>query len=182
MTRLYLVRHGRAAAGFDVADPALDEVGRTQAESVAKELAGFGPLPILTSPLRRTRETAQPLARVWKREPRVEPAIAEIPTPQHLDVTTRVPWLRRFMTGSWRAADSALATWRESVIATLLAQPEDAVLFSHFIAINVVVGEATGDRRVVCFQPDNASRTVVDVEDGSVRIWELGHQADTVVG
>jgi len=181
MARLYLVRHGRAAGGFDVADPGLDEVGRTQAESVAKELAGFGPLPILTSPLRRTRETAQPLAQVWKREPKVEPAIAEVPTPPNLDITTRVPWLRTFMTGSWREADSTLATWRESVIATLLAQPEDAVLFSHFIAINVGIGRVLNDDRVVVFQPDNCSVTTLESDGGTLRLIERGREAATRV-
>ena len=181
MARLYLVRHGRAAAGFDVADPGLDDVGRTQAESVAKELAGIGPQQILTSPLRRTRETALPLARAWKREPKVEPTIAEIPTPPHLDVTTRVPWLRKFMTGSWRDADPALATWRESVIATLLAQPEDAVLFSHFIAINVGIGRVLDDDRVVVFAPDNCSVTILESDGRTLRLIERGREAATRV-
>ena len=36
MTRLYLVRHGRAAAGWDTdPDPGLDEIGRGQAQAVA---------------------------------------------------------------------------------------------------------------------------------------------------
>ena len=37
MPRLTLVRHGRAAAGWgDDLDPGLDDLGRAQAESVAK--------------------------------------------------------------------------------------------------------------------------------------------------
>ena len=40
MTRLWLVRHGRAAAGWNVdPDPDLDEVGREQADRVAAPLA-----------------------------------------------------------------------------------------------------------------------------------------------
>ena len=36
MTRVYMVRHGRAAAGWDVdPDPPLDDVGRNQALAVA---------------------------------------------------------------------------------------------------------------------------------------------------
>src|SRR5690348_1029805 len=112
MVRLYLVRHGRAAAGFDVADPGLDDLGREQAISVARKLAGLGPLSILTSPLRRTRETAAPLAQAWTCEPGIENAIAEIPTPAGLNVHSRVPWLRRFMTGSWQEADAELSQWR----------------------------------------------------------------------
>ncbi len=59
MSRIYLVRHGRAAADWGShVDPGLDDVGRTQAEAMASELAPKGPLPLVASPLRRTRETA----------------------------------------------------------------------------------------------------------------------------
>lgn len=61
MTRVYMVRHGRAAAGWDVdPDPALDELGRTQSLSVASRLSARGPLPIISSPLLRCQQTAFP--------------------------------------------------------------------------------------------------------------------------
>ncbi|MEY4230069.1 MAG: hypothetical protein RLZZ362_918, partial [Actinomycetota bacterium] len=45
MTRLYLVRHGRATAGWDVdPDPGIDELGRSQAAAVADRLAALGPM------------------------------------------------------------------------------------------------------------------------------------------
>lgn len=63
MATLFLVRHGRAAAGFDGHhDPGLDDLGRTQAISAAAHLAPLGPLAIYSSPLARARETAIPLS------------------------------------------------------------------------------------------------------------------------
>jgi broad specificity phosphatase PhoE len=63
MPRLYLVRHGRAAATFaEAADPGLDALGRSQAEAVAEKLAAIGPIALLSSPLARARETSEPLA------------------------------------------------------------------------------------------------------------------------
>ena len=63
MSRLVLVRHGRAAAGWDAdADPGLDATGREQADAVAAALAPEGPLPVVVSPMRRTRETAAPVS------------------------------------------------------------------------------------------------------------------------
>jgi broad specificity phosphatase PhoE len=181
MVRLYLVRHGRAAAGFDVADPGLDDLGREQAATVAKKLEPLGPLSVLTSPLRRTRETAWPLAYAWKREPVVEEAVAEIPTPAGLDVETRVPWLRRFMMGTWREADTLLTAWRERVLSTLKAQREDTVLFSHFVAINVGVGHTLEDDRVVVFSPDNCSVTILETDGRELRLIERGAEAATKV-
>ena len=81
MSRIYLVRHGRAAAGWGAhVDPGLDDVGRAQAEAMAKQLAAKGPLPLIASPLRRTRETAAALERQWKTEARIEPRVgADLP-------------------------------------------------------------------------------------------------------
>jgi len=82
MSRIYLVRHGRAAADWGShVDPGLDDVGRTQAEAMASELAPKGPLPLVASPLRRTRETAAALERRWELGARIEPRVGEIPSP-----------------------------------------------------------------------------------------------------
>lgn len=177
MPRLYMVRHGRAVAGFGEShDPGLDEVGRAQAEEVAQELALLGPLPILTSPLRRTRETASPLAELWKVQPVIEDAVAEVPSPTD-NLHERLAWLREFMAGSWRNASIPLAAWRESVLDALLAVREDTVIFSHYIAINVAAGAALGDDRVVVFSPDNGSVTVFENEGGTLRLIERGREA-----
>ena len=86
MTRLYLVRHGRAAAGWNTdADPGLDLIGQGQAETLAEQLADAGPLLIESSPLRRCRETAAPLALLWDRPIAIEPRMAEIPSPDGVD-------------------------------------------------------------------------------------------------
>jgi|SRR5215469_17793814 len=177
MPRLYLVRHGRAVAGFgESRDPGLDALGKSQAAEVATHLQPLGPLSILSSPLARAKETAAPLATLWKRVPVIEPAVAEIPSPME-NLQLRVAWLREFMAGTWRNATPELATWRESVIAVLLAQCEDTVVFSHYIAINVAVGEAEHDDRVVAFSPDNCSVTILEIDAGKLRLIEKGREA-----
>ena len=56
MAKIYMVRHGRAEDVLgESMDPGLDALGHSQAEAVAQKLASLGPLPILSSPLRRTR-------------------------------------------------------------------------------------------------------------------------------
>src|SRR5436309_4421611 len=105
MARLYLVRHGRAAAGWgDDLDPGLDDVGVAQAEAAAGILSPIGPLPIIVSPLRRTRETARPLEKAWGTSATVEPRVGEIESPG-LDLSRRGEWLRGVMTSRWSALD-----------------------------------------------------------------------------
>lgn len=178
MTRLYLVRHGRAEAGFgEASDPGLDERGHKQAEVAAARLAPLGPLPVRTSPLKRARETSVPLAKLWKTDAVVDKAVAEIPSPS-MELAERIEWLRGFMRGSWRDVGPVLAQWREDLISNLCAIKSDTVIFSHFVAINVAAGAAMNDDRVVVFSPDNCSVTVFDVTGDTLRLVEKGHEAD----
>jgi broad specificity phosphatase PhoE len=177
MARLYMVRHGRASAGFgESMDPGLDLLGKSQAEDVAARLQSLGPLAIVSSPLARARETAAPLAKLWNTAPTIEPAVAEIPSPS-VNLQERVAWLRKFMAGSWQDASPALAAWRMNAVATLLSRRADTVVFSHYIAINVAVGAAERDDRVVVFSPDNCSVTIFNVEDGTLKVVERGFEA-----
>lgn len=181
MSRLILVRHGEAAAGWNEdRDPGLSEEGHRQAAEMAVALASRGPLPIVVSPLRRTRETAAPLEEAWGVTATVEPGVGEIVSPIE-DLEERTTWLRGFMAGTWTAASPEHAKWRQNVIDTLTAIPHDAVVVTHFIAINAAVGAASADPRVVNFMAGNCSRTTLDVVDGQLSVVELGGEAITVV-
>ncbi len=182
MARLYFIRHGEAAAGFgEDHDPGLSVLGHDQAHKAAKELMGKGPIPIISSPLKRCQETSTPLCRAWERAPTIERGVSEIPSPTE-DLTARTDWLRGVMSGAWAEADQPSQEWRDYVVATVKAIDQDTVIFSHFVAINVIAGHALNDDRVVCFRPDNCSITVVDVEDGEIKLVELGGEAVTHVG
>lgn len=182
MARLYLVRHGKAAAGWGAElDPGLDATGRAQAKALAEALAPLGPLPILVSPMRRTRETAVPLEAHWNVTSVLEPLVSEIPSPSN-DLRARRAWLDRAMAGRWSDLEPGLAAWRQGILERLLGTTEDTVIISHYIAINAAVGHAMADDRVVCFRPDNCSQTVLEVEGGALRLVSLGQEAVTEVG
>jgi broad specificity phosphatase PhoE len=179
--RLYLIRHGRPTGGFaEVVDPGLDEVGRVQAEAIAQELESLGPLSIITSPLKRARETAAPLEKRWNVQARIESAVAEIPTPG-ADPPTRAAWLRAAMRGRWPDLSEQHKQWRRRVVETLKSLPASTVVTTHFIAINVAVGAATKDDRLICCEPDHCSCTVLEVRDGWLRLVSLGRQRETQI-
>ncbi|MBI5090330.1 MAG: histidine phosphatase family protein, partial [Actinobacteria bacterium] len=162
MTRLYLVRHGRAAAGWNTdADPALDVIGLGQAERVADRLEAIGPLTVESSPLRRCRDTAAVLAARWDCPVEIEPRMAEIPSPEGVAMADRVEWLREAMRGSWSDLGPTYTTFRDEIGASLRTRATDAVVFSHFVAINAAIGLATGDDRLVIRSLDNCSVTVL---------------------
>ena len=57
----------------------------------------------------------------------------------------------------------------------------DAVVFCHFIAINVVVGAANNDDALIVFKPDNASMTEVRTCRKVLRLLRISRCADTRV-
>jgi len=183
MTRLYLVRHGQPLARYDQDhDPGLDDVGRTQAEAAAADLAPCGPLPIVSSPLRRTRETAEPFERQWDTTAVIEPAVGEVKAPTD-DLAGRSAWLGEILRGNrrWSELDDERQRWRDGVVGALLALRADTVVVTHYIAINAAAGHATGDDRVINFRPDNCSCTVLDSDSERLTLVELGRERETVV-
>ena len=74
-----------------------------------------------------------------------------------------------------------LQAWRQGVLAAVEKLTDETAVFSHFIAINAVVGLLTGDDRVVVFRPGHASITKLSRVGGKLRVAELGNEAATVV-
>lgn len=76
--RVHVCRHAAAAPGSPDAERPLTPEGRRRAAAMGIELATVRPRPtlVLTSPLRRTRETAQAIGAALGLEPRIEPGLA----------------------------------------------------------------------------------------------------------
>ncbi len=77
-TRIYLCRHAEAAPGTPDELRALTTAGEARAAAMGHELCGSSPAPtaVVTSPLRRARETAQAIAAAIGVEPSVAPGLA----------------------------------------------------------------------------------------------------------
>jgi broad specificity phosphatase PhoE len=181
MATLCLVRHGRAASAWDrEIDPGLDELGREQAAGLVRELNSLAPVDLIVSPLARTRETAAPLAAAWQVEPRIEPRVGEIPSPVG-GLAERGLWLRKIATHAWSELDEPLRQWRGRMLTALAEIERDAVVVSHYIAINAAVGAAVGDDRVVNFHPDYCSLTVLRSAAGRFELVRRGTEAATRV-
>lgn len=190
MTLIYMIRHGKAAAGWDGdADPGLNELGRTQAEAVAEKVQALvaTPVPIYSSPLKRCQETASPLAEAWGVTPQIEAGVGEIPPPLE-DLTARTDWLRRVMAGTWEGLYGDAVSvesgvdfrgWNDNVVNTLNGLGGEAVvIFSHFIALNVAYCAATGAADVVSFAPENCSLSIFDTDGTSLSLVAQGEETE----
>ena len=94
----------------------------------------------------------------------------------------RVAWLRAAMAGTWAELGERYTAYRDAVVGVDRGRPADAVVVSHFVAINAVIGACVGDDRLVLRSLDNTSVTVVDTTpDGRLVLVEAGHEADTLI-
>lgn len=173
---LYLVRHGRAASSVEEADPPLDATGQRQAECTALALASRGISRLVVSPLRRTRETAAPIAARLALEPEIRAEVAEVFEPT-MNAEERVAMLGPFLSGRWSEQPPRLQGFRDGVVRTLFelgSHGAPVLVVSHFVAISVAVGAALGDDRVVPHPIPNASITILDVVSGALVLRAVG--------
>lgn len=175
---IFLIRHGEAAAGWgDHPDPGLSALGHKQAAAVGEHLADLGATSVMSSPMQRCRETAVPLAARLGLTPVILPAVSEIITPPNIE--DRVTWLRGLMGGSW---PENMLGWCQSAHQGVLALPDGSAVFSHFVAINAIVGQITKQSDVLVFKPGHCSVTVLErAEDGRLQLNQLGEEAATRV-
>lgn len=176
---IFLVRHGEASAGWgDHRDPGLSATGMEQAEAAAQALARAGANRAVTSPLLRCRETARPFERIVETHARIDPDVGEVREPA--GVPDRAAWLKDVMTGGW-SAHPAHRDWRAAALAAVERCPDNTAIFTHFIAINAIVGLLTGDDRVVSFRPANGSLTRLARSGGRLHLVERGAEDNTRV-
>ena len=187
---IYLVRHGRAAAGVDDLDPGLDAVGQQQAGHVRDALAGQRTIRLVVSPMRRCRETVAPLAAAVGQEAEVREEVSEVFDPA-MAADQRRTMIGPFMQGVWSDQPEELLAWRRRCLDTVLdlalqasAANHDLVIVSHYIAICAVIGQSTDDDRVVPVPIANASVSSFELVHGSLQLLSAGatsHLPDELV-
>jgi broad specificity phosphatase PhoE len=178
---IYLIRHGEPSAGWgDHLDPGLSPLGLQQAEAAGEALVRLGAMRAVTSPMARCRETGRPFEKQRETHARIEPGVGEVRTPTGITPANRPAWLKGVMAGTWADADPGLEAWREGVLKAVEACPDDTAIFSHFVAINALVGLLTDDERVVVFKPGHCSVTKLARRGGKLVVAELGSEGALV--
>jgi probable phosphoglycerate mutase len=179
---IYLVRHGEAAEHWHEADdPGLSELGHQQAaETAQKLLPQLGSdVRLISSPMVRARQTAQPLAQALGIQPTIIETFREIPTP--VDRADRQTWLRTIALQNWQDQHDMVRDWRMALLSELGKVREHTVVFTHFMVLNAIVGSLQKRDRVVCFLPANTSVTKVRWSGDGHELLELGHQLQSRV-
>ncbi len=186
-TEILLVRHGESALAdlerpFPLldgrGDPELSELGRSQAEALAARLGSGRVDAVYVTPLRRTAETAAPLARRLQLEPIVEPGLVEVSLgeweggyyrariaardPLAVEVFARQRW--DLIPGA--EADEALAERTAAAIRRIAAAHPGGrvVAVAHAASIGTVLSQATRSAPFAFVLGDNASVSTLVVD------------------
>lgn len=181
-TEILLVRHGESQPAREdrpfplvdgQGDPPLAEVGEREAELVANRLEHEELDGIYVTTLRRTHQTAEPLAKRLGITPVVEPGMREIGLGEweggvfRIRVAERHPVaLRMFEQERWDVIPGAESTEsfadriREALTRLAAAHVDRRIaVFTHGGTIGQVVAIATGSRPFAFIDADNASIT-----------------------
>ncbi|MGE0595504.1 MAG: histidine phosphatase family protein [Hyphomonadaceae bacterium] len=182
MRRVWLIRHAEPTAGWgEAADPGLSVRGQTQAAACAAAMQNVGVFNIISSPMRRCRETAAPLAALQALGLTIDPRVSEVAAPSGTE--DRAGWLRR--TFPWRGdvaptiwpqLSPELWAWRANVLSAFADLDGDVAVFTHFIAINTIAGAALGRPETIVCRPAHASITELAIEGGALRLIAHGAQ------
>jgi probable phosphoglycerate mutase len=190
-TEVLLVRHGESQPAvpdqpFELVDghgdPPLDPAGHEQAERLADRLAGEHIDAIYVTTLRRTVETAAPLARRLGIEPRVERDLREVFLGEWEGGVLRMKaaahdpaFVQAMEEQRWDAIPGAepMGAFSERVWAGLnrivAAHPDErVVVVSHGGVIGQLLADAAGARPFAFIGADNASISHVVVHDGRI--------------
>ena len=163
--KLILIRHGLPVRSDSSADPSLAPQGVRQAEQMARWLHDEGIDALYSSPMRRARETAEPLAALTGLTPRVIEGIAEYD--QGSGRYVPMEELKRTDYAAWQAVVAGggvddIAAFRERVVTALLAVTAEhrggtVAVCCHGGVINVWSGHVLGLAPRLFFEPHYAS-------------------------
>src|SRR4051812_43512399 len=197
-TEVVLVRHGASAAAvpgqpFDLldghADPPLSPEGREQARAVAERLRGEPIDALFVTPLRRTAETAAPLAEATGLEPDVVPDLREVMLGDWEGGELRIRasqgdpmFFRVIEEERWdvipnaEPMDAFAARVRSGLEAIVSSVGRDAraVAFVHGGVIGELCRQATDSRPFAFVHADNCSISrLVVIDGGRQLLWSF---------
>ena len=180
---IYLVRHGEANASWNEdRDPGLSSKGKKQASAIAEGLLTELPnvITIISSPLARAIQTAEPLINKLNGNLVKDKIFSEIPSPD-ISLSKRKQWLRNIFDIDVMKLGKPQQEWKKGVIQSISDIERDTIIFSHFMVINCIVGWITKSKKLVTFYPDNCSITKLSKKGKEITLVEKGKELTTTV-
>jgi len=190
--QLIFVRHGRPKVVEGDNDPVLSDAGRSQAEQLAAWLSQRRIERVVSSPMRRALDTAEPTRKMLGLDLEVVDGLAEVgrggPGYRGVEELRKDPirWAN-FLDDPVSFFGGDPIIFRETVLSSVAGLFNShavgrTAVFTHGVPINVVISHVLGLKRVMHFLPHYCSLTRVagsSLDDLTIEsINETGHLGD----
>lgn len=167
--QLIFVRHGKPKVVEGDNDPVLSDDGRAQAERLADWLSQRGIERVVSSPMRRALNTAEPTSKLLGLELEIVDGLAEVgrggPGYRGVEELRKDPvrW-GNFLDDPVTFFGGDPIVFRQTVLSSVAGLFNGHVsgrtaVFTHGVPINVVISHVLGLKRVMHFLPDYCSLT-----------------------
>ena len=181
---IYLIRHGEAESSWDKdKDPSLSIKGIEQASKLSEDLESLldpKAYNIVSSPLRRAKETAEPYRAKKNYTLEINDTFSEIPSPG-INLSQRKEWLKKIFVSSVSNLDKPQKVWQERIFKSISLINKPTLIFSHFMVINTIVSKLKKSKNLVVFSPDNCSITKLIKRNEKLELMNLGKELITKV-
>ena len=164
--QVLMIRHGRPETRNGDSDPDLCELGRKQARDLSAVLCRAGVARLVSSPLRRALQTAEPTAKTLGLDVAVIDGLAEADrfgaSYRSVEDLRREPELwDQFLADPVSFLGADPVAFRREVLgafdAVLAGGAAKVAVFTHGLPINVVLSHALGLARITHFVPHYCS-------------------------
>ena len=180
---VFLVRHGEAESqwGSDD-DPGLSQNGIDQAQGLIKRFENnlLRDFTFISSPKKRAMMTAAPLAKKYNKDLLINKSFIEIPSP-NLSISEKREWLKKMMNLNIKLLDENVSFWRLKIIDAITNLDSDAIIFSHYMVMNVVKGFVDNSDKMLNFHPDYASVVMLKIKNKRISIANIEENKNTII-
>ena len=172
---VFLVRHGEAETQWgNDDDPGLSQNGIDQAQNLIKRFENdlLRKFTFISSPKKRAIMTATPLAKKYDKDLLINKNFVEIPSP-NVSIDEKRAWLKNTMHLNIKSLDENVRDWRLNIIDAITNLNSDAIIFSHYMVMNVLKGFIDNSDKILNFHPGYTSVMILKIQNKRISITNI---------
>ena len=180
---VFLVRHGEAETQWgNDDDPGLSQNGIDQAQNLSKRFENdlLRKFTFISSPKKRAIMTATPLAKKYDKDLLINKNFAEIPSP-NVSIDEKRAWLKNTMHLNIKSLDENVRDWRLNIIDAITNLNSDAIIFSHYMVMNVLKGFIDNSDKILNFHPGYTSVMILKIQNKRISITNIEENKNTII-
>ena len=105
---------------------------------------------------------------------------AEIPSP-NVSIDEKRAWLKNTMHLNIKSLDENVRDWRLNIIDAITNLNSDAIIFSHYMVMNVLKGFIDNSDKILNFHPGYTSVMILKIQNKRISITNIEENKNTII-